>query len=221
MIKTLLLVLYPAATWDRIVLARRGWLTILLIFLVPLWVMAGVAEGYGLVHWGKPSGEFSHIKIFSHSQALIFEILQLLLVLIMVFVVARLIKALGETFHGRHTFNQAFTVTAYGLGPFFVLRILDIFPGVSSWIYWATWIIAMLLGSGTLYHGIPRVMQPDPPAAFGLYVVSSVLLTMISGLVRFLTFWYLEGNFAKLDVFIAKVVAQLPFLQRFDQMHFH
>lgn len=221
MIKTLLLVLYPAATWDRIVLAKRGWLTILLFFLLPLWLLAGVAEGYGLVHWGKPSGEFSHIKNFSHSQALIFEFLQVLLMFIMVFLGARLIKASGETFHGRHTFNQAFTVTAYGLGPFFVLRILDIFPGVSSWIYWATWIIAMFLVIGTLYHGIPRVMQPDPPAAFGLYVVSSILLIMISGLVRFLTFWYLAGNFGKLDVFIAKVVAHFPLLQRFDQMHFH
>lgn len=220
MIKTLLLVLYPAATWDRIVLAKRGWVTILLLFLFPLWIVAGVAEGYGLVHWGKPSGEFSHIRIFSNSQALIFEILQLLLMLVMVFVGARLIKASGETFHVRNTFNHAFTVTAYGLGPFFVLRILDIFPGVSSWIYWATWIIAMFLCVGTLYHGIPRVMQPDPPSAFGLYVVSSVLLTMISGLVRFLTFWYLEGKFAKLDVFIAKVVAHFPFLQSFDQIHF-
>jgi len=220
MIKTLLLVLYPAATWDRIVLAKRGWLTILVFFLLPLWVLAGVAEGYGLVHWGKPSGEFSHIKTYSNSQALIFEILQLLLMLILVFVSARLIKALGETFHGRHTFNQAFTVSAYGLGPFFVLRILDIFPSVSSWAYWVTWIIAMFLGVGTLYHGIPRVMQPDPPSAFGLYVVSSVLLTMISGLVRFLTFWYLEGNFGKLDAFIAKVVAHFPILQRFDEIHF-
>lgn len=220
MIKTLLLVLNPAATWDRIVLVKRGCLTILLFFLVPLWVLAGVAEGYGLVHWGKPSGEFSHIKYFSHSQALIFEFLQLLLMLVMVLVIARLIKAVGETFHGRHTFNQSFTVAAYGLGPFFVLRILDIFPSVSSWMYWATWIIAMFLCFGTLYHGIPRVMLPDPPQAFGLYVVSSVLLTMISGLVRFLTFWYLEGNFGKLDMLITKVVAHVPFLQSFDQFHF-
>ena len=220
MIKTLLLVLYPAATWDRIVLAKRGWLTILLFFLLPLWVLAGVAEGYGLVHWGKPGGEFSHVKSFSHSQALIFEFLQLLLMLILVLVSARLIRAVGETFHGRHTFNQAFTVTAYGLSPFFVLRILDISPGVSSWMYWATWIISMFLCFGTMYHGIPRVMQPDPPQAFGLYVVSSFLLMMISGLVRFLTFWYIAGNFVKLDEFIARVVAHVPFLQNFDQFHF-
>jgi hypothetical protein len=220
MIKTLLLVLYPGATWDRIVLAKRGWLTISLFFLLPLWVLAGAAEGYGLVHWGKPSGEFSHLRYFSHSQALIFEIIQLVLMVVIVVLCARLIKAVGETFHGRHSFNQAFTVAAYGLGPFFVLRILDIFPSVSSLMYWATWIAAMFLCFGTLYHGIPRVMQPDPPQAFGLYVVSSVLLTIISGLVRFLTFWYLDGNFGKLDMLITKVVEHVPLLQRFDQMHF-
>lgn len=220
MIKTLLLVLNPAATWDRIALARRGWPAILLLYLIPLWLLAFVAEGYGLVHWGKPSGAIAHIKLYSHSQALIFEILQVLLMLIIVLLGARLIKAVGETFHGRHTFNQAFTVTAYGLGPFFVLRILDIFPGISSWTYWVTWVIGMFLCCGTLYHGVPRVMQPDPPQAFGLYVVSSVLLTMISGLVRFLTFWYLAGNFGKLDAFIANIVAHFPALRLFDQMHF-
>lgn len=218
MIKALFLVLSPA-TWDRIVLAKRGWLSILLFYLLPLWIIAGVAEGYGLIHWGKPQGQLSTLKFYSHSTALIFEFLQLVLMFAIVFVGAKLIKATGETFHGRHTFNQGFTVAAYGLSPVFTLRVLDMFPSVSSWVYWTTWIIGIFLSIGILYHGIPRVMQPDPPHAFGLYVTSSVLLLMISGLVRFLTFWYLEGNLRKLDIFIARLVDQLPFLQHFDQWH--
>lgn len=220
MIKALMLILDPARTWDGIAQARRSWWVILLFYLLPLWVIAGVAEGYGLVHWGKPQGEVGAIMQSANANALIFEILQLLLMLVIVLVGAKMIKAVGETFHGRHTFNQAFTVAAYGLAPLFLMRILDIFPGVSSWLYWATWAIGMFLCIGTLYHGIPRVMQPDPPQAFGLYVASSVLLTMVAGLVRFLTFWYLEGNFAKLNVFISKVVNHFPFLQHFNQVHF-
>ena len=220
MIKALLLVFYPAATWDTIVLAKRGWVGVLLGQLVPLWLLAFVAEGYGLVHWGKPRGVISQVKIFSNSEALIFEILQIILAGIVVFVGAKLIKALGETFHGRHTIDQAFTVTAYGLSPVFALRILDIFPSVSSWVYWATWVFGILCCFSILYHGIPRVMQPDPPHAFGLYITSSVFLAMVSGLARFLTFSYLEGKFGKLDVAIQKLVANLPFLQHFNQIHF-
>lgn len=220
MIKALLLILYPAGTWDSIVLTKRSWPMILLGYLLPLWLVAFVAEGYGLVHWGKPRGVISQIKTFSNSEALIFEILQLFLMLIVVVVGARLIKALGETFHGRNTFAQAFTATAYGLSPFFTMRILDMFQGISSWAYWLTWGIGILLCVATLYHGIPRVLLPDPPHAFGLYLTSGVLLTMVSGLARFITFSYLEGKFGKLDVFIAKLVAHLPFLQSFDQIHF-
>lgn len=217
-----MLVLAPERTWERIALSRRSCWVILLFNLIPLWVIAGVAEGYGLIHWGKPQGQLEQIKTYSNSTALLFEILQLFLMLGIVILGARLIEALGETFHGpgRHTFKQAFTVCAYGLGPLFTIRILDIFPGVSGWVYWATWIIGISLCVGALYHGIPRVMQPDPPQAFGLYVGSSVLLVLITGLLRFFTFWYLEGNLGKLDVFFTRIVNHVPFLQHFNQVQF-
>jgi hypothetical protein len=220
MIKALLLVFNPVGTWDGIVSTRRRWPVILLGYLFPLWLIAFVAEGYGLVHWGKPQGVISYVKVFSHSEALIFEILQLLLMLVVVFVGAQLMRALSETFHGRNTFNQAFTVVAYGLSPFFTLRVFDIFPQISGWVYWVTWITGIFLAVGLLYHGIPKVMLPDPAHAFGLYLISSVFLIMVTGFVRFLTYSYLAGKFGKLDALISNIVAHAPFLQSFDQMHF-
>jgi hypothetical protein len=220
MIKALLLVLYPAATWDSIVLTKRDWRVILAGYLFPLWLIAFVAEGYGLVHWGKPRGFAPEPKQFSNAEALIFEILNLCLMLVTVFVGAKLIKALGETFHGRNTFGQAFTVTAYGMSPFFALRVLDMFPSVSSWAYWAVWGAGMFLCFMILYHGVPRVMLPDPPHAFGLFLTSCVFLAMVSGVVRFVNYWYLEGKFGKLNALIEKIVAHLPFLQSLNQHHF-
>jgi hypothetical protein len=220
MIKVLLLVLDPAGSWDTIVLTKRGVPRILFGYLVPMWLIAFVAEGYGLIHWGKPRGFVSQVKTFSNSEALIFEILQLLIMAVIVFLGAKLIKALGETFHGRNTFAQAFTVTAYGLGPVFALRVLDMFPGVSSWVYWVVWAIGIAMSFILLYHGIPRVLLPDPPHAFGLYLTSCVFLAMVSGLMRFLTYWYLMGKFGKLDALIADLVAHTPFLQSLNQMHF-
>lgn len=220
MIKALMLIFNPAGTWERIALSRRRWWVILIIYLIPLWVITGAVDGWGLIHWGKPQGAVNQIKHYAPSSALVFEVLQIILMLIIVFVGAKLIKAVAETFHARHTFNEAFTATAYGLGVWFAVRILDVFPGVTSWIYWVVWGVGILLCIGTLYHGIPRVMQPDPPQAFGMYVASSVLLLFLTGLVRFLTYWYLIGNFAKLDVFISSLVDRVPFLQSLDRMHF-
>jgi len=220
MIKALLLVVDPAGTWDAIVQKKRGWPAILCVYVLPLLLLACVAEFYGLVHWGKPRGFLARVETLSNSEALIFELLQLCLMLLLVFLGARLVKALGETFHGRNTFPQAFTVTAYGLAPVFTLRILDIFPGVSGWAYWATWGIGILLTFAILYHGVPRVMLPDPPHAFGLYLMSSVFLFMMSGLIRYLTFAFLKGKFGKLEVLIEKVVAHLPMLQSFNKIHF-
>lgn len=220
MIKAFLLVLDPAATWDRIVAAKRKWPVILLAYLLPLWIIGGVFEGYGLVHWGKPHGVVSLMKPLPNSAALIFEIIQLLLFIVVVVLGAKIIKGLGETFHGRNTFNQAFTVTAFGLSPVFTLHILDMFPGVSGWLYWALWAAGILLTMTILYHGIPKVMLPDPPHAFGLYITTTLLLAMVSGLVRFLTFCYLEGKFVKLDTLMTQIVQHLPFLQALDKYHF-
>ncbi len=220
MIKAFLLVLDPSGTWDRIVLAKRSWLVILLGYLLPLWLIGAAAEGYGLVHWGKPHGMVSLVRPFPNSTALLFEIIQLLLFFLVVSIGAKIIKALGETFHGRNNFEQTFTVVAYGLSPVFVLHILDMFPGVSGWLYWAIWVAGILLSMSILYLGIPKVMLPDPPHALGLYLTSTVLLAMVSGLVRFLTFCYLEGKFGRLDDFMAKIVAHLPFLQNLDKYHF-
>ena len=139
------------------------------------------------------------MKTLSHSEALIFGLIELILMAVLVFVCAKLIKALGETFHGRNTFNQSFTVAAYGLGPVFTMRIFDMFSSVSGWAYWATWGVGIVLTFAILYLGIPKVLLPDPPHAFGLYMTSCVFLLMVSGLIRFLTYSFLQGKFGNLN----------------------
>ncbi len=208
MIKALLLIFEPIATWEGIFRARRAMVTILALYLLPMLLLTSFAEGYGLVHWGKSRGEVAWTKVFSVKEAVIYETAQLLLYLAIFFIGAKLLKSIGETFHGRHTFNQAFTAIAYGLSPLLLFRLLDALPGMSPWV---TWPIGIILSIGVLYQGIPRMMEPDPPHAFGLYLMSAVLLVLITGLARFLTAWYLQGKFAKLDSVISELAARLPF----------
>ena len=208
MIKALLLIFDPTATWERIVVTQRSLVFVLVVFLFPLLLLASAAEGFGLVHWGKWQGEIGRIKQFPIGEATIVEAAQILLALAVVFVGANMLKSIGETFHGRHTYTQAFTAVAYGLSPFFMLRLLDASPGISPWVGCA---VGIILTTAVLYHGVPRVMEPDPPHAFGLFFMTSLLLALITGLVRLLTASYLEGKFPKLQMLISHWAARLPF----------
>jgi hypothetical protein len=203
MITALLVIFDPIPTWDRIAVTHRKWSGILVFHLLPLLLLVSVVEGYGLMHWGKPRGTIHGVRELSFSQTTVFEAGQLLLSLLVVFVSAKLVKALGETFHGRHSLTEAFTATAYGLGPLFLLRLFNAIPSMPPYV---TWGIGIVLSVATLYHGLPRVMRPDPPHAFGLYLMSAVLLLMITGLACFLTTWYLQGKFGKLDDLITHFI---------------
>lgn len=211
MLKAILLILEPVATWEKIFLARRGMAFIIVIHLLPLLLLTSVCEGYGLIHWGKQRGpvqEIAHIKPFTRGETVLFETGQLLLSLVVVFLGANMVKSIGETFHGRHTYAQTFSAVAYGLSPFFLLRLPDAFPSVYPWV---TWSIGIVFSAMALYHGLPRMMEPDPSHAFGLFLMSSLVLLLITGLVRFVTWWYLTGKLAKLEAVISNLAARLPF----------
>ena len=204
MISALLLIFEPIATWERIWRARRSLLFVLLTYLIPFIAVTCVAEGWGLRHWGR-AREFGSRKFYSTGEVIIFESMQFLLYLFVVFLGARLIKAIGETFHGRHTFTQAFGTVAYGLGPLFLLHFLDALKDLSPWLGWA---VGIVLSIGVLYQGMPRMMEPDPPHAFGLYLIGSLFLLLITGLIRFVTAWYLQGKFVGLESFIANLASR-------------
>jgi hypothetical protein len=208
MINALLLILNPDRAWERIKEARHGLIAVLLLHVVPLLGLGCAFEAWGMVHWGKWRGVIPKLKTFSPGEAALVGAAQFVLWLGTVFMLAKLVKSLGETFHGRHVFRQTFTVVAYGLGPLFLVRFLDAFPVISPWLSWS---IGVFLSIGVLYQGLPRILEPDPPHAFGLYLMSSILLLLITGLVRFVTAWYLQGRFSGLESMISNLAARLPF----------
>lgn len=200
MIKALLLIFSAEWTWQRIAEAPRKWGVLLVTYVLPMVFLSCAAEGYGLVHWGKARGQLARVVPFPIKQAVVFEAGQFLLLVGTVFLAAKLIKSLGETFHGRHNFSQTFTVAAYGLGPYFLLRLFNAFPAVPLWV---TWIIGIVLCMSVLYSGLPLVMRPDPPHALGLYLMSCLFILIITGLLCFITTWYLLGKFTRLDDLIS------------------
>lgn len=190
MIKALFLLIEPRAAWEHIARGRRGVSYILVAYLLPILLLTSAAEGWGLERWGKWQPKFQLFKEFAPSIVVGYEVIQTLLLLAMVFVAALMLLRISQTFHGRHTYRQAFTIVSYGFCPVFLMRFLDVAPQMSPWVSWG---IGLALTFWILYHGIPPVMEPDPTHAFGLYLSSLVVVILSSGVVRVLTGLYLLG----------------------------
>lgn len=201
MIKTLLLIFSPARAWDSVVEDKRGIPFLLLAFLTPLLVITTVGECYGLLHWGKNRGLLP-VRQYDLAELKVYGVLQFTLGIAIVFAGAWFIRYLSETFRGEKDYGSAFRVVAYSVGPLFLCRLLDGLPMIQWWLAWG---IGIVLTVSTMYHGVPRVMDPDPPQAFGLYVTSAFLIIIVSGLARYLTNWWLEGKFARAQETTAKV----------------
>jgi hypothetical protein len=183
MIKALLLILAPAGTWERIARARRSVGFILFIYLAPTIALSLVIELAGH-NYLVPRFADQGAKIIPRDIALKYAAIQFGAGMLVVNLLAPIIQLCSKTFHSRNTFTQCFTVAAYALGPFYLFHIFDAIPILSPWI---TFAVGIFFSFGSLYHAVPQVLKPDPPHAFGLFLMSGFVLTMISLIARMST----------------------------------
>jgi hypothetical protein len=210
-IKALLLIFKPVETWEGILHIRRSPVFLVARYLLPMMLLAALAEGFGLVAWGRRQSGLQglhRIHKFAVNEAVVYETMRFVMLLLVVVICAVLIKMFGETFRKRNTYQQTFTLAIFGLSPLFLLRLADAIPAMSPWV---TWAVGILLSLEVVYRGIPSVMEPDPPNAIGLFFMSGLMLTAITGLERFVTYWYLSGHARPIESFISNLAAKLPF----------
>jgi len=208
MIKALLLLIRPVQTWDGIDRSARSIAFILFAHLLPLILLTSVLEGYGLMQWGrKRQSGMAFVKLYELREVIVIETAQGLLLVGMVLLGAYAAKVFADTFHRRHTYRQAFTAVAYGCAPLITLRLGDLLTGINPWIPWA---VGLVLTIAVLYHGLPCLLKPDPPHAFGLFVMTSLTLAIINGMVRLVTWSYFLGRFPAAEKFIIDLVGGAP-----------
>ena len=190
MIKVFFLIFEPGVAWEKIAQARRGLLHITALQLLPLLLLGSALEIWGLKEHGKWQPKYQMFKRFFPEDVYTFEVVQFVLLLLVVFVCALLVYKIAQTFQDRLTFLQAFTTIAYGFTPMFLVHFLDASATMHPAI---TWVIGVGITIWVLYQGIPRVMQPDPTHAFGVYLSTAFVVILTSGLARLLTAMYLLG----------------------------
>jgi Yip1-like protein len=182
MIKVLLLIFDPVATWEKIDRAQRSVVFILFLYLLPLLFVTLAGEAYGISQWGKQQGMLGQLVKVPPGTVILYEVVQLGSSLLVVFAGAKLIESIGGSLHGHPTYTQAFTLVAYALAPLFMIRLLDAMPAMNGWV---TWGIGICLTLAVFYNGLPRVLKPDPATALGLYFLSVLVLVVLTGLARF------------------------------------
>ena len=205
MIKVFFLIFEPDVAWEKIAQARRGVVFITGLHLLPLILLGSAVETWGLLRHGK-LGRYGVLKIFPPDEIYLFAAVQFVLLLAVVFVSALLVFRIAQTFQDRLTFLQAFTAVAYGFCPMFLFRLLDFGAEVPLWV---PWLIGMALTMWILYQGIPRVMQPDPTHAFGVYLSAMIVVVLTSGLARLVTAMYLLGYVDFHHSWITNTIAHL------------
>ncbi len=142
-----------------------------------------------MMRWGKHFGPLGAMKKFTLEEVVRYQGCHFAAGLVVVCLCALVLRGLSNTFHVRQTFAQGLTVCVFGLGPVFLMRVFDAFPGLFPWI---AWLVGAALTAGILYHGVPRVMWLDPAHAFGVYMSSVMVLVLASGLARVLVIYLLQ-----------------------------
>ncbi len=204
--KDLFFIVSPTTTWNRVVSARHGVVFIFLFYLLPMMVVTALIEGHGLMLFGRQQVEEGMNNRFTLSKVFVYEVGSALISLVLVFQAAVFIKSLANSCHNRNNFKQCLTVMLYSAGPMFLVQWFNGFPNM---YYWLTWLIGVSLTMSALYHGLPRIMEPDPPSAMGLYIGSALTVFLLQLGGRILTGYYLAGNFKSLEFFLTNAAGKI------------
>jgi hypothetical protein len=208
MIRMFFFIFRPAAEWDAVLQAKRGLGFILGIDLLPVMLMASIAEGVGMAGWRKWHAGIHGVKHFTVGEAMVWEMMQLMLMLVVIAVCAYLIRLMGETFNSRYTYRQALTVVIYSLSPLFLLRLLGAIPRISLWILWA---LGIFFSLKILYCGLPRILQSHLSHALGLFFISSLFVVVLTGAERLIFIRCLNGQGVPIENLVFDIAAKLPF----------
>jgi hypothetical protein len=191
MIRGLLLILDAGGSWNKIALAQRGFLFILVVHLLPLLAITLGVEAFALSRLGEGRAISGDPTRIGADAALRYAVAEAVLNLGIILAGARIVQHIAKSFHDRVSYLTCFTILAYTLSPLFLLHLLDALPGVNTWVCYGA---GICLSVAVLYLAIPIVMRPDPAKAMGIYVIMAVLLVFMTGLAHFLAIQILHDQ---------------------------
>jgi Ni/Fe-hydrogenase subunit HybB-like protein len=158
-------------------------------YLLPLLVLVAVVEGHGLILMGRHQLAAGLANHFPLTRVCLFELAQAGLLLLLLLGAAVFIKSFGNACHRRNHLSQGLFLVFHAVGPLLLLQLFNGLPIMN--LFWVSWLVGITLTLCTLYHGLPRIMRPDPPSAMGLFLASSCVLCLLLFGARLFTYCYL------------------------------
>ena len=203
-----LFIFQPVVEWDAVLQAKRGLGFIVGIQLLPMMLMASFAEGAGMAGGRKWHAGIHGVKYFTVGEAMVWEMMQLMLMLVVIAVCAYLIRLMGETFNSHYPYRSVLMVVIYSLSPLFLFRLLGAIPRISLWIPWG---IGIFLSLKILYFGLPRILQAHLSHALGLFFISSLFVVVLTGAEQLIFIRSLKGQGVPIENLVLDIAAKLPF----------
>ena len=186
--QTVFLIVKSESQCIRLAGMNASFVRILWFYFLPMMLTLAVLEGWGLKRWARLYEASGASRPVTGVEVIGLEAMRILMTLAAMIVCAHLIKMFAETFRGRNTYRQTLTVVIYCFAPVCLARALLVFYPFNNWIIWAFGIVFALK---ILYHVLPRVLDPDPPHALGLFFSSALFVLLVTLLERFITLWWL------------------------------
>jgi hypothetical protein len=163
---------------------------ILFISFLPWLVLCLAVEGYGLGRLGERIGDYRNVQI-PDPRILRYCVFYGIGSLLVVCGGAQLLRTVGESFNLNVTFGTCFILIALTYMPILFLRMVDGLPQINTWICWA---VGTALAIRILYHGVALWLQPEQTKGFGILLVTTIYITVLSGLVHFASVQVLHGK---------------------------
>lgn len=206
MLRLLRLFFSTASEWEKMSLQPPHPVLVFLFSLVPLMAVTLGAEYLGLMRWGESHGDLGALHL-AQERVIKYVAFYAGASILVIFAGTVLLRNVATSFNLRGTFGSYFILMALGYAPVFLPRMLDAFPRVNTWICWT---IGALMAMRFLYHGVAHWLKPEQTKGLGVFLVTLIYTTVLSGLVHFASIEVLHGRFLKHvlpDSSVAKPVA--------------
>jgi hypothetical protein len=192
MLRSLKLIFLSDKEWEKMSLNPPHPAVVFFVSLFPLILAMFAIEAWGLNHFGETHGELGTRMRLPQERIIKYVIFYGLAAISVILLGAALLRNVAPSFNLYSTFGTCFTLMAYGYSPILLLRGLDAFPQIETWI---CWIIGAMLSLRVLYHGVAHWLKPEQTKGLGVFLISVIYLVVLGGLVHFASIQVLHGKF--------------------------
>jgi hypothetical protein len=173
MLNAVLVVIRPEIGWARVARREENFLVVALIEWMLLALVTMGFESWGMIELGAGKNSIGGAYNLSLVRILNYQIVYLLLFSLFVCVASVLIYFSVKKDIIQCGFYYLAGVVVYLSSPVLVMKILDAFPGVNTWV---CFMMAMVLIVVSTYAAIPKILFPNVSDGFSIFILISLIL---------------------------------------------